>query len=79
MFCTLYGSTVSVPELQQSHRGFREFVLNEAKNLYEKLLEDSIDKTISNVPNDISPNVQSSSVLHRTEPFDIKNNPLQRK
>jgi hypothetical protein len=52
---------------------FENFILNEAEKLYETLLEDSIDKTISNVPNDISPNVQSSSLLRRTEPFDIKN------
>jgi hypothetical protein len=52
---------------------FENFVLNEAGKLYEKLLEDSIDKTISNVPNDISPNVNSSSLLHQTGPFDIKN------
>lgn len=32
---------------------FENFVINEAGKLYEKLLEDSIDKTISNVPNDI--------------------------
>src|SRR5215207_421297 len=53
---------------------FENFVLNEAEKLYGKLLEDSIDKTISNLPSDILPNVQSSSVLRRTEPFDIKNN-----
>jgi hypothetical protein len=58
---------------------FENFVLNEAEKLYEKLLEDSIDKTISNIPNDSPPNVHSASVLCRTEPFDIKNNLLQRK
>src|SRR5215211_9121314 len=36
---------------------FENFVLNEAEKLYAKLLEDSIDKTISNIPNDSTLNV----------------------
>ena len=58
---------------------FENFVLNEAGKLYEKLLEDSIDKTISDVPNDISPNINSSSLLRQTESFDIKNSPSTKK
>ena len=53
--CSL--STMSEQYLSQDYNNpteaFENFVLNEAEKLYEKLLEDSIDKTISNVPNDI--------------------------
>src|SRR5215207_2327962 len=38
---------------------FENFILNEAGKLYETLLEDSIDKTISNVPIDIKNSVIS--------------------
>ena len=73
------GSYISSePYLSQNYNNpteaFENFVLNEAEKLYEKLLEDSIDKSISNIPNDSPPNVHSPSVLCRTEPFDIKNN-----
>src|SRR5215211_3810168 len=55
------------------------FVLNEAERLYDEIIEDSIDKTISNVPNDISPDVNFSSLRNQTEPVDIKNSPATKK
>jgi hypothetical protein len=57
---------------------FQNFVLNEAENLYDKLLEDSIDRTITDIPNDISPKVHLSPI-HRTEPFGSKNSPSVKK
>jgi hypothetical protein len=57
---------------------FQNFVLNEAESLYDKLLRYSIDNTISNMPNEISPNVHLSSV-HPTEPSDFKDSPFAKK
>jgi hypothetical protein len=52
---------------------FQNFVLNEAENLYDKLLEDSINKV------GIISNKLSSLGSCKTEPSDVQNSPSAKK